>query len=335
VLARYRYDGMNRRIARQDASGVWTYFTLLLSGETAAEFGLANGQVVPIRDYAWLDGRPIAQVEHFGAIPSQDRTFLIHSDHLGLPRAMTNAEGQLVWQGTVLPSGEVVASTIADAPSGRTVVTNLRLPGQYDERLFAAAGLTGLQGPYYNWNRWYLPGVGRYLEPDPLALGGGFNTPYGVDWYGYANQNPLSTIDQEGLSGSRPGGPYHPPEGVRLKCTPLDSCSTLMAKMDQFKRMIDSHTGWDRNSCKPNGGSRHVDEIDDLWNGYARCQAEYASRCDGGSPVFVPIPSPFPDADPIPYPVPGYPRRQQPSPATGGAAALLLLIVILLSPVGA
>lgn len=52
-------------------------------------------------------------------------------------------------------------------------MTNLRLPGQYDERLFAAAGITGLQGPYYNWNRWYLPGVGRYLELDPVALEGG------------------------------------------------------------------------------------------------------------------------------------------------------------------
>jgi hypothetical protein len=29
-------------------------------------------------------------------------------------------------------------------------VTSLRLPGQYDERLF---GSLGLQGPYYNWNR--------------------------------------------------------------------------------------------------------------------------------------------------------------------------------------
>jgi hypothetical protein len=37
--------------------------------------------------------------------------------------------------------------------SPESVVTNLRLPGQYDERLFAAAGID-LKGPYYNWNRW-------------------------------------------------------------------------------------------------------------------------------------------------------------------------------------
>jgi len=74
-------------------------------------------------------------------------------------------------------------------------VTNLRLPGQYDERLL---GSLGLQGPYYNWNRWYLPGVGRYLELDPIALEGMMNTEYGPDWYNYALGNPLSYYDADG-----------------------------------------------------------------------------------------------------------------------------------------
>jgi hypothetical protein len=65
------------------------------------------------------------------------------------------------------PSGSSFA--YGETASGRQKVTNLRLPGQYDERLFAAAGISGLQGPYYNWNRWYLPSVGRYLELDPAA----------------------------------------------------------------------------------------------------------------------------------------------------------------------
>jgi RHS repeat-associated protein len=82
-------------------------------------------------------------------------------------------------------------------------VTNLRLPGQYDERLCAAAGISGLQGPYYNWNRWYLPSAGRYLELDPQWMllapqpeHGGFYAP---DWYGYAAGNPFRFIDPYGL----------------------------------------------------------------------------------------------------------------------------------------
>ncbi len=75
-------------------------------------------------------------------------------------------------------------------------MTNLRLPGQYDEHLL---GSLGLQGPYYNWNRWYLPGVGRYLELDPIALRGGNNGAYGPDWYNYARDNPLTFTDSTGL----------------------------------------------------------------------------------------------------------------------------------------
>jgi len=84
-------------------------------------------------------------------------------------------------------------------------VTNLRLPGQYDERLLASVGL---QGPYYNWNRWYLPGVGRYLEVDPPALPGAVD-PTGIffsrapEWYAYARGNPLSVIDPRGLYGTK------------------------------------------------------------------------------------------------------------------------------------
>jgi RHS repeat-associated protein len=85
--------------------------------------------------------------------------------------------------------------------SGRQKVTNLRLPGQYDERLL---GSVGLQGPYYNWNRWYLPGVGRYLELDPIAMRGGFNTSYGPAWFEYADQNPLSNTDKAGLGNDNP-----------------------------------------------------------------------------------------------------------------------------------
>jgi len=71
----------------------------------------------------------------------------------------------------------------------------LRLPGQYDERLL---GAVGLQGPYYNWNRWYLPGVGRYLELDPIAVEGGLNGGSTPEWYSYGAGNPLTYTDPDG-----------------------------------------------------------------------------------------------------------------------------------------
>jgi RHS repeat-associated protein len=202
VTARFRYDAMNRRVARQDASGQWTRFVFDGGGQPLGELASSDGAWAPARDYVWLGSVPLAQID-YAAGGSAGTAYYVHVDHLGTPRALTNGTGQTVWSATVLPYGEVLESMTPDPQTGRTVVTNLRLPGQYDERLL---GSVGLQGPYYNWNRWYVPGAGRYLELDPVALAGGFNGDFGPEWYGYAGSNPLRYTDPTGLAyfGKRP-----------------------------------------------------------------------------------------------------------------------------------
>ncbi len=252
VIARFRYDFANRRVARQDASGEWTYFGFI-DGQVLAEM---TGSGAAKREYVWLDGTPLAQVEHAG---DAAYAYYYHVDHLGTPRAMTNASGQTVWSASALPYGEVVESAGTDPLSGKTVVTNLRLPGQYDERLL---GSLGLQGPYYNWNRWYLPGVGRYLEPDPVAMSGLFNTRYGVDWYGYANQNPLRWTDPLGLYGTNSCEYY------QQRC--LESggkyyCEQAPYWCDWFPKYPDP----DPNNPDPNH-----------FEGWARCTRQCLQDCD-------------------------------------------------------
>lgn len=67
----------------------------------------------------------------------------------------------------------------------RNVTNNLRFPGQYYD---VEKGLN------YNYYRDYNPVSGRYIETDPLGLGGGANP------YLYAKANPLSFTDQTGTN---------------------------------------------------------------------------------------------------------------------------------------
>jgi RHS repeat-associated protein len=131
------------------------------------------------------------------------------------------------WDSTLASAETHWASTYSygELAADRQEVTNLRLPGQYDERLFAAAGLSGLPGPYYNWNRWYLPGVGRYLELDPLALGGRMNGPGAPDWYNYALGNPLRFTDREGTVAGVDDGALLAGMGIVLLIEYLRACT--------------------------------------------------------------------------------------------------------------
>jgi RHS repeat-associated protein len=154
------------------------------AGVPNVDYRHAPGSWTPLRDYVWLDGKPLAQLEYPGP-----QAFALHVDHLGLPRAMTSSTGATIWSATTRPYGDLLES------SSTGVVTNLRLPGQYDERLLSSIGI---QGPYYNWSRWYLPMAGRYLELDPIAQGGGFNTGDRPDWFTYVEGNPIRWSDPTG-----------------------------------------------------------------------------------------------------------------------------------------
>jgi RHS repeat-associated protein len=208
VTVRFQYDARNRRVARQDGTGAWKYWVMSPDGNPLAEMWKptsSGGAWSVAREYVWLEGRPLAQVEYPGPSGGNEGyVYLVHVDHLGQPRALTSTAGAVVWSSTPRAYGDIVGDlntgngvekTTADPANGLIVRTNLRLPGQYDERLL---GNIGLSGPYYNGARWYLPAMARYMELDPVALHGGVNGTFAPDWYGYANQNPLRWTDPNG-----------------------------------------------------------------------------------------------------------------------------------------
>ena len=64
-----------------------------------------------------------------------------------------------------------------------TTVNNLRFPGQIED---------GETGTFYNYFRDYQASTGRYLQSDPIGLGGGMNR------YGYVLGRPSQYVDPYG-----------------------------------------------------------------------------------------------------------------------------------------
>lgn len=108
---------------------------------------------------------------------AESQLYFVHTDHLGTPQVVTDNNQNVVWKGEYTPFGEVkeVVSTLDQ---------NVRFPGQFFDQE------TGL---HYNYFRDYDPSLGRYVQSDPIGLDGGINT------YGYAYQNPISSYDTYGL----------------------------------------------------------------------------------------------------------------------------------------
>jgi RHS repeat-associated protein len=105
-----------------------------------------------------------------------DNIYYYHNDHLGTPRALTNAQAQVIWDVDYAPFGAISNSYTTQ------VYQPFRFPGQYQDEYSAW---------YYNWNRYYMPNEGRYNKIDDMNS---ISYPYG-----YTENNPVLYIDPEGF----------------------------------------------------------------------------------------------------------------------------------------
>lgn len=103
----------------------------------------------------------------------------VHTDALGTPVAITNAAAQVIERSEYEPYGKLLNRPLTDGPG---------FTGHVQD---ATTGLTYMQQRYYD------PGIGRFLSVDPVtAYGSGDMRHFNV--YAYAYNNPYKFTDPDG-----------------------------------------------------------------------------------------------------------------------------------------
>ncbi|PIT39734.1 RHS repeat domain-containing protein [Snodgrassella alvi] len=113
---------------------------------------------------------PLARVET--TTGTEQKVLYYHTDVNGAPEELTDEAGHIVWACSYQLWGKPIQEI-----EHSQIQQNLRYQGQYLDRE------TGL---HYNTFRYYDPDIGRFTQPDPIGLLGGFNlyqyAPNGLTW---------------------------------------------------------------------------------------------------------------------------------------------------------
>ncbi|MDQ3524605.1 MAG: RHS repeat protein [Chloroflexota bacterium] len=170
----YRYDGQGRRVLAWSPTlgSILSQYTL--SGQLLYQHDDRKGKGI---EHVYLGGSLVATLDRNWAAGTTVTKYQ-HTDALGSPVAVTDAGGQVIERTNYEPYGNVIGGTPKDGP------------GYTGHVLDTATGLNYMQQRYYD------PGIGRFLSVDPVTAyekpGQNFNR------YWYANDNPYRFTDPDG-----------------------------------------------------------------------------------------------------------------------------------------
>ena len=193
----YTYDTLGRRIGKgrlkneEVSDGLEEETRFVWDGSHLLQEIQPDGRYT----YLYTDPdsyEPLAQVRNWTTEGSESRqqTHYFHCDQIGIPREMTDKDGNLLWFGNYTGWGRLKEETkVTDS-----AYQPFRLQNQYCDRE------TGL---HYNFFRYYEPDAGRFVNQDPIGLLGGDNL------YQFA-PNTNKWLDVLGLNKNLPA-PYWPP----------------------------------------------------------------------------------------------------------------------------
>ena len=175
----YSYDALGRRIGKgrlKNEEVSETSFPHDLSGndlENQTRFVWDGSHLLqeihPDGKYTYIYAdqdsyEPLAQVRDWTNREGESKQEInyFHCDQIGIPREMTDKDGNLLWFGNYTGWGRLKEETkVTDS-----AYQPFRLQNQYADRE------TGL---HYNFFRYYEPDAGRFVNQDPIGLYGGEN----------------------------------------------------------------------------------------------------------------------------------------------------------------
>ncbi|WP_428847100.1 RHS repeat domain-containing protein [Pseudomonas tremae] len=213
----YQYDSLGRRVGKQSE----------IKGQTEHKHFLWQGLRMLREEspgqsslYLYEPGSyaPLARVDQKEG-EAENKVYYFHTDQIGTPLEMTDAEGQIVWQAKYRAWGAVEKLVVNE------VEQNLRFQGQYFD---AETGL------HYNTFRYYDPEIGRFITQDPIGLDGGFNL------YQYA-PNTQSWIDALGLACDKWTVNSHKANKSAVKGKKLGLDSHHVGQRDLMKDLVEGY----------------------------------------------------------------------------------------------
>ncbi|GAB3383475.1 RHS repeat domain-containing protein [Lysobacter fragariae] len=184
-LETYRYDGLGRRVLAYSVQGLGNILSQYSQGgQLMYQYDQRQGKYLA---FLSLGGSLVAIREKLvagGAVTVKYQ----HTDALGSPVAVTDAGRNVIERSEFEPYGQLLNRPLHDGP-GYT--------GHVSDK---ATGLSYMQQRYYD------PGIGRFLSVDPVTVDGGTGANFNRYWY--ANNNPYKFTDPDGRQACTQSGTF-------------------------------------------------------------------------------------------------------------------------------
>jgi RHS repeat-associated protein len=248
----FRYDGGRERYLVRKLDR----FTLEPDGDTWTDYDVGGS---PYGDYTLDGGTPTEQTRYVPGLAQQDvatsAVDYLFGDQIGTLRTMRSGGTPPVTTKRVYTAfGELVEMT----GTGQTRYGYAGAWGYQEHDADGAGGPDNILGSpptgpaigevfpflHVGW-RYYDPSTGRFLQRDPIGIGGGLNV------YAYADGDPAQETDEEGLDPDKGRGD-HPAYGYnkeQMKKAIEDAKKAGDKKLVRELERISKHKGW-RNVAK-------------------------------------------------------------------------------------